>query len=805
MVRKKEGSSLVTVAIISFVLITVATAMVSMTVGDYKMRMTESTRIKNLYSSESGLDVAYDILVKTFDAATIYGTKQTEIYKTSPDITAIDDEIKSIRKDDSIHNKDEQIKSLEAQKDEMLDSYFKRIFYTFIYNENSQESSTPNNEDELRKSIKALEYVVVDNNGNESYESVSINTENTNAMNLFIGEQTENGDYDDRIRYEEVHADLQNGKEYSSRNYTIKITSQYSTEDTNGTTKRKLQTIYNLLVPNYKDVAFSERSTELPKYTFMNDKAIIVGKNMNVDNANFSVNGNIYVEGDGYEDLDGNEESRAYDKYSGGVALNADSNKDIVFNGDVITGKTFNIRNNINATINGNLYAMNVYAGNERADDPHSMNSTLDVNEVDGNGGEVVVDNDMTLKADNTNITINKFYGVNDKNIKYNDQTGINGTNKTDKPLGRTSSCVIVNGNENSNIKINKEAYIMGVAHINTTNGYNTGESVGVKDNYIAYSIPEEDDDSFKEEKFKDKSSDTDGSLQLLDEDNVIKKSNHFVKYWGDKLELDNAGGIYLPIKTPDHPERNTYALGAIVYLYKDGTSEAEAKVLGSSYRLNNIPTIVSDKQKEFASKVYNVGGKNLTEDQKKSLYESLGNNKDKVSDLMNIDGVNDEYKNKNEIFFKEFDDSSDETPDEESNNEKAIFSDKNIIIQSSNKDEIVKDGEDIIISVNSNNTLNAFIATSGDVTINGNVKIKGNIIAEGNMNIGGGSEQKSIQYDNELSNRIQAARVDLFDSVFGHMRDDSSENPSGGNTSNLVVEYDLNKFIKNTLWKIIK
>lgn len=803
MVRKKEGSSLVTVAIISFVLITVATAMVSMTVGDYKMRMTESTRIKNLYSSESGLDVAYDILVKTFDAATIYGTKQTEIYKTSPDITAIDDEIKSIRKDDSIHNKDEQIKSLEAQKNEMLDSYFKRIFYTFIDGGDIQESSAPNNENELRKSIKGLKYVAVDSNGNESYEGVSINTENTSAIDLFVGGQSVNDD--DGIGYEEVPANLQNGKEYLSRNYTIKITSQYSTEDTNGKTKRKLQTIYNLLVPDYKDVAFSERNTELPKYTFMNDKAIIVGKNINVDNANFSVKGNIYVEGDGYEDLDGNEESRAYDKYIGGVVLNADSNKDIVFNGDVITGKTFNIRNNVNATINGNLYAMNVYAGNERADDPHSMNSTLDVKEVDGNGGEVVVDNDMTLKADNTDITIDKFYGVNDKNIKYNDQTGIDGTNKTDKPLGRTSSCIIVNGNENSNIKINKEAYIMGVAHINTTNGYNTGESVGVKDNYIAYSIPEEDDDNFTEKKFKDSSSQTNESLQLLDEDNVIKKSNHFVKYWGDKLELDNAGGIYLPIKTPDHPERNTYALGAIVYLYKDGTSEAEAKVLGSSYRLNNIPTIVSDKQKEFASKVYNVGGKNLTEDQKNSLYESLGNNKDKVRDLMNIDGVNDEYKNKNKIFFKEFDDSSDETPDEESNNEKAIFSDKNIIIQSSNKDEIVKDGEDIIISVNSNNTLNAFIDTSGDVTINGNVKIKGNIIAEGNMNIGGGSEQKSIQYDNELSNRIQASHVDLFDSVFGHMRDDSSENPSGGNTSNLVVEYDLSKFIKNTLWKIIK
>ena len=51
---------------------TVSTAMLSMVASNYKARVAESKRVENLYASDSGLDVAYNIIGKTFDAATKY-------------------------------------------------------------------------------------------------------------------------------------------------------------------------------------------------------------------------------------------------------------------------------------------------------------------------------------------------------------------------------------------------------------------------------------------------------------------------------------------------------------------------------------------------------------------------------------------------------------------------------------------------------------------------------------------------------------------------------------------------------------
>ena len=803
--RKKRGSSLVSVAILSCLLVTVGTAMVSMTVGDYKMRMTESTRIKNLYSSESGLDVAYDILVKTFDAAATYSVKKVEVFKQSDDfiinvaknlkeqVSSLKNDITDIRngnsdsKEEQIKEKNKQIDSLNKQikieEDAAIDACFKSNFNDFVYMNEPQEDiskiNTLANKDELRKCIKDKEYIKDVNKitKSERYAEVIFNTDANNIIALFVDNETE-GD-NGGITYEDINSDSQNGRNYVTRKYTIKISSKFKTEDTNGTTERKLQSTYEMTVPDYKDVAFSESNVELPKYTFLNDKALLIGGNMKITDANFDVNGNIFVEGNGYNDIDVGTQTRAYDKYNGGIVLDAGSSKKVTFTGDVITGRTFNLRNNINATINGNLYAMNVYAGSEKPTDIPSKNSTLEVKTIDNNGGEIIVDNDLTLNAASTGITMDKFYGINDKNIKYNNETGVNGSNKSDKPLGRTSSSIIVNEHSGSTIIISTEAYIMGVAHINTTNGYSTGESIGVKGNYIAYA---NQDTNNPNEKFK-----YDDPLQLLDEDNVITKSEHFVDYWTGKQGLDNEG--------IDLPETNTYSIGAIVY--KDSNNPK-----GSSYTLDNIPSIIGDKQKEFASKVYNVGAETLTENQKQILYKSLGNNRKNVSDLMYMDGADDDYTKINQMFFKKYGNITD-VPDEQNNNEKTIFSDKNIKIIEGDKDEIVRDGDDsIIIKVVSGKTLNAFIATSGKVTMEGNVTIQGNIIAEGDLEVSG-VDGKTVTYNPDLSQRIQASNVELFNSVFGHMREDSDGALTNG--ANINVQYDINKFIKNRLWKIVK
>ena len=73
MKRKKQGASLIVVIIVFMFVSTVSVAMLSMVAGNYKARVAESKRVENLYASDSGLDVAYNIIGKTFDAATKYG------------------------------------------------------------------------------------------------------------------------------------------------------------------------------------------------------------------------------------------------------------------------------------------------------------------------------------------------------------------------------------------------------------------------------------------------------------------------------------------------------------------------------------------------------------------------------------------------------------------------------------------------------------------------------------------------------------------------------------------------------------
>lgn len=765
MIRKKRGSSLVSVVIILGMLVTVGTAMVSMTVGDYKMRMTESTRIKNLYSSESGLDVAYDILIKTFDSGIQYGMQKVEDYKKSADITYIDNQISDIRNDASIEDKDVQIKRLEAEKNEMIDSYFKSVLYTFIDKQDSEDTSIPNNEDELRKSIKGKKYISIDSNGNEEYKEVSINLDRTISMELFVGAAAV--DDEAGIVTTKINADPQNGREYETKSYTIKITSKYRTQDTNGITERNLQSTYTITVPDYSDVSFSESNAKIEINPSISDKVLIIGGDMNVSSSSeLNVDGNIFVLG-----IPNEIEDKVYDKYKGGINL---QHGKVNFTGEVVVGKTFNIENNVDATIKGNLYAMNVYVGQKNGTTASGaklnvaefgdVDKSKDYNKNVTESGQVVIDNDLALKADNTSISINSFYGINDKEIG-----GEEFSNSSIEQKERTSSSIIVNGNQDSSIKIIDKAYIMGVAHIATDPEYQTGESTGVTGNYIAYASDLGDNEKVGYY----------NPLQLLDEDDVLKKSTHFFDYWKDKLEKKNIGGIELPEKT--------YSIGAIVY--KDSNQVYQVK--DSSYTLNksdmDIETVIPKKRFEYALKVYNMGQIPIVRE-----YDTLGEgSENQINELMTLDDTT-----LNAYVLEE----------QNTKSEKAIFNpDPNVTVKIERVDDLPnkskyvdKVGNDIFIYT-TDGDVNAFIATAGNVIIDGAVNFRGNIIAKKDLSVEGNGNKK-IVYDKDLCERIQASNVTVFSNVFGNILKDPTES-----SDNIKVDYDFNKFIKEGIWKIIK
>lgn len=220
--RKKQGASLIVLVIIFMFVFTVSTAMLSMVASNYKARVTESKRIENLYASDSGLNVAYNIIGKTFDAATKYAYYEVEALKStdgnakSPNdykykavnaeidaltldiegnddhddtlygkgnetVEGLEDEIDDLKKETptttrtrSDINKDIEDKKIEiAQKkslieeDEnlkklLLDEEFKRTFKNFIA-ETSDKGTNESLPHELQESIEKNEYVSEDN------------------------------------------------------------------------------------------------------------------------------------------------------------------------------------------------------------------------------------------------------------------------------------------------------------------------------------------------------------------------------------------------------------------------------------------------------------------------------------------------------------------------------------------------------------------------------------------------------------------------------------------------------------------
>lgn len=78
--KVKKGSSLVSVLVTLGILITVGTAVMSLSVSDYKSRIVESKRVKNLYESESGLEEAYGVLGSIVDKAVDEGNKKVDGY-----------------------------------------------------------------------------------------------------------------------------------------------------------------------------------------------------------------------------------------------------------------------------------------------------------------------------------------------------------------------------------------------------------------------------------------------------------------------------------------------------------------------------------------------------------------------------------------------------------------------------------------------------------------------------------------------------------------------------------------------------
>ncbi|MGN0143541.1 MAG: pilus assembly PilX N-terminal domain-containing protein [Clostridium sp.] len=874
MEKKKKGATLIFVIIIIMFLTIVAIGTLSMILGNYKSRVAESRRIENLYASESGLDIAYNICGKTMESAIKYGYYQVlrlryedesnghefkEKYdQLKDDINQLNENIKNIEKKKDKSDNDNKIiekcrKGIETDRnvmDEIEKEEFKSAFKAYIKNEYSE--AWYKKSDVLKGSIENHKYTDVNlsykkqageieitpeyeeytldyftdytvnydvnsdftdekpESANNEYPKVSVKKLDLQKEGNSPKEEISNYKNNDERHFKEVEFKKQK-KEY----FDIVLDSQFLAKEKvskhTGENKREIQAGYKMPVPEYDEVLWQTSLGDMNQYTIFegNLRGLTIGGNMCVEDCkSLSINGDIFIEGNP-DEIENADNEKVYGKYRGGVEIN---NSKVNFSpaldveddeenskADIVTRGTFNIQNkaevnekyseivneesdflgNIGESAGEiNLYAANVYVGNIRkqglSGSELSEDSKLIVNNM-------IIDNDLALNSSNTVIGMENFYGINSNTVDNQDEDEemLKGSEneEQEKAIKKNSSAIIVNGykdsagDEESKIKITDKAYIMGVAHIDTLNNYQTGESVAVKGNYTAYAVPISPDEVFKYDK----------PLQVLDDDNVNNKAKHFGDYWNgsaenkikvDKKEADS-GGVILPDKT--------YSIGSIVY--KDSNGQLWVKYPNIN---DSVEKTINEKKSDYAKRVFDLGLR-----KHESGYDFLERYVECSNDESKMDKVEDMLTGVNEeALGTDYD--YDEQLDKLNHGELgAVFNpDKDSTIEITGTDA------------------KGVIVTKGHVKIKDNADFTGVIIAGGDLTIEDINNEVTVTYDKKVVNDVIKNNQELFHNVFSDFTSSTDYNEHYGEEillkQILEQKYDVNNFLQKKLWKIV-
>lgn len=691
--KKKKGSTFVIVVVVMAIIFTTGTTILAVTANDYKMRINQSKKLQNLYEADSGLDVVENIIVKTSQEAIKYADKEVK-----KKFTELDDKDRS--------------------KDK-INEIFKDKFYEFL--------TVRNKEILNEKEVEILEYLILEKkyiksileSGKLEYDSAISNIENRFIIEIPEGGYVKN---------------INNGK---VSNITIEVKSNFESTEGQLKNKKTVSTKYSITAPDY-----NSEITSINIYPVFDGKAITADGNMNIESLGnksiVNISGDIWVQGN--NNL-GNSPEYTFDKYIGGIKLD---NTSFDINGNIYTANTFHLNNLVNeSSVNGDIYAKNIYIGK-------SINSNVSKLNNISFEKNVVVNNDLALNATNSSIVIkNNFYGINEKT------TEVSTANKA-----LSSSSIIVNDTSNtSTITVNKDSYIMGVAYLNATdesgNKYQTGESVAVKGNYLAYTDVDDVLNGATNVTLKYYS-----PLQLLEskngQSNAIMKADYFAEYYSKNNNSYNFndGGVSL--------KKSVKSVGASV---KDNQGNIQKSNINDS----DI-SIVNEQRNEFARNVFAMGDTTGLGD---DLY----------------DGQEVKRQVSNQVNFNEI-----------RRVQGSLFDiTEGMVILKGNENENIEiengkiKGTDIELS-------KGLIIANGDITIDGNFSFTGNIITTGNIILKGEGE-KNITYDPQVVRSILVLNHDLLKDIFVK---------SQGNREEVKVTsaselYSVDKFLTKSLWRIVK
>lgn len=668
------------VIIVMAIIFTTGTTVLALTANNYKMRINESKRLQNLYEADSGLDIVKNIIIKTSQEA----------------IKHADKEVKS-----------ELIDSTNISKGDMsedeINNIFKKSFYKFLVSKD-------------KYSTELLRYLILK-------KQIIASVSDTGVMDIVAlknvpEDKNFNIDITD-FKYNEE--DLE-----KIDKITIVVKSTFETVDEDMKNKRTVSTEFNITAPEYKAVVDT-----INIYPVFDGKAITADGDMNVDlsdkKSSLSISGDIWVKGNS-ADISYGDPSFTFDKYNSGINLN---NAKFNINGNIYTANTFSANNNASAVVDGDIYAQNIYIGK-------SLYSTVSSGNEVTFKNNVIVNNDLAMNTTYSNITIkNNFYGISDK-------TG----DVADANKALNSSSIIVNESNNSSLTVENDSYILGVAYLNATDSegkqYQTGESVAVKGNYLAYTDVEGVLNGVNNVTLKYYS-----PLQLL-EGSAETKANYFAQYYA-----------------PNTTKKYEYKDGGVKLLGEVKSTGASVKDIDGNIQKASVKpddiTVVNEQRNEYARNVFAMGDTTNLGD---GIYENqtvLRTVKDEI--IFNVD------KNVENVGFPE-----------------------RVLILNNSENQIVI----------SNNKLNGkeisggLIISNGDIVIEGSFDFTGTIITSGNITFKG-SANKNIKYDAGVVRSVIAENYDVLEDIF---KEGTSKGKEVKVSSSSEI-YNSDNFLKQSLWKI--
>lgn len=479
---KKKGSSLVAVLVICSIILVVASTMIGVATSNVRMRMNESKKLQNLYKADSGLEVVNNIILKDSEAAIVYAQQEMQnsglvggtISNTSDDevYDSLNTEFQSLFIKALLKSSVNGI-TVESDKNQTRNNVEQDI--KPVYDQEGE--NIINNEDGDQISDTTVKSRLLYGLKNGFYVS-SINTEslNTTFVDAFYGIDQAN-----KPKIKILSAT------YNDSTRTIKLTirSSFSCAETSTTklpNKKVIETTFKITAPEYADIISRSNSTDALVIQAPYSNVLTVDGNLNVNN-NLTLAGNAWVKGNADTAASENQ-SIVFSKYNGGIKLA--SGKNFTTNsagehypGNIYTAGTFSLVNGSTVSLSGNLYSGNTYIGPSSTNDSSSRDNTMNL-------GDMITYNDLGINSVGSKVYMNNYYGINGETT--------NSTNSGKNNASKRSSCIIINNyNTDSALEIRNDAYIAGVAYINTGNEnsdngeYETGESIAVRGNYKAY------------------------------------------------------------------------------------------------------------------------------------------------------------------------------------------------------------------------------------------------------------------------------------------------------------------------------